>query len=176
MLIEDYYIELTEEPVSVYNFQVEDFHTYFVGENKVWVHNKNCTPENQQDVKEHLEGKKTTDGAKSNGAINGCHEENSFLNALDNSGGDLTNKIDPINGIDGVNYVEYKTASGDIKKKTIYDSSIISTDDYLSRGLEAYSKVPESITDGLVTFSDDSGTNWNMFVRNDKLITLYPTN
>ncbi len=36
---EEYYIELTEEPVSVYNFQVEDFHTYFVGENCVWVHN-----------------------------------------------------------------------------------------------------------------------------------------
>ncbi len=27
LTIEDYRIELTEEPVSVYNFQVEDFHT-----------------------------------------------------------------------------------------------------------------------------------------------------
>ena len=32
LLIEDYRIELTEESVSVYNFQVEDYHTYFVGE------------------------------------------------------------------------------------------------------------------------------------------------
>lgn len=32
LIIEDYYIELTEEPVSVCNFQVEGFHTYFVGE------------------------------------------------------------------------------------------------------------------------------------------------
>ncbi len=39
MLIEDYHIELTEEPVSVYNFQAEDFHTYFVGKNGVLVHN-----------------------------------------------------------------------------------------------------------------------------------------
>ena len=40
--IEDYYIELTEEPVSVYNFQVDDFHTYFVGDCAVWVHNDKC--------------------------------------------------------------------------------------------------------------------------------------
>ena len=39
LIIEDYRIELTEEPVSVYNFQVEDFHTYFVGDCGVWVHN-----------------------------------------------------------------------------------------------------------------------------------------
>jgi len=30
---------LTEDLVSVYNFQVEDFHTYFVGDCAVWVHN-----------------------------------------------------------------------------------------------------------------------------------------
>ena len=44
LLIEDYRIELTEEPVSVYNFQVEDYHTYFVGECCVWVHNAECKP------------------------------------------------------------------------------------------------------------------------------------
>ena len=35
MIIEDYHIKLTEESVSVYNFQVEDFHTYYVGKNGV---------------------------------------------------------------------------------------------------------------------------------------------
>ena len=44
LLIEDYRIELTEESVSVYNFQVEDYHTYFVGECCVWVHNAECKP------------------------------------------------------------------------------------------------------------------------------------
>ena len=39
LIIEDYRIELTEEPVSVYNFQVDDYHTYFVGDCAVWVHN-----------------------------------------------------------------------------------------------------------------------------------------
>ena len=47
LIIEDYYLELTEEPVSVYNFQVEDFHTYFVGDCAVWVHNDTCTPANK---------------------------------------------------------------------------------------------------------------------------------
>ena len=45
LIVEDYHIELTEEPVSVYNFQVEDFHTYFVGDCAVWVHNAECTIE-----------------------------------------------------------------------------------------------------------------------------------
>ena len=39
LVIEKFYIEETENSVDVYNFQVEDFHTYFVGENGVWVHN-----------------------------------------------------------------------------------------------------------------------------------------
>ncbi len=47
LTIEDYYIKLTEEPISVYNFQVEDFHTYFVGDCAAWVHNDTCTPANK---------------------------------------------------------------------------------------------------------------------------------
>jgi intein/homing endonuclease len=34
--------ELLESPIKVYNFEVEDFHTYFVGESSVLVHNE-CT-------------------------------------------------------------------------------------------------------------------------------------
>ena len=32
--------EILESPVKVYNFEVEDFHTYFVGESSVLVHNQ----------------------------------------------------------------------------------------------------------------------------------------
>ena len=39
LLIENYHIELMDDYVSVYNFQVEDFHTYFVGDCGVLVHN-----------------------------------------------------------------------------------------------------------------------------------------
>lgn len=31
--------EILESPIKVYNFEVEDFHTYFVGDNAVLVHN-----------------------------------------------------------------------------------------------------------------------------------------
>ena len=30
---------MLESPVKVYNFEVEDFHTYYVGETEVLVHN-----------------------------------------------------------------------------------------------------------------------------------------
>lgn len=37
--------EILESPIYVYNFEVEDFHTYFVGESGILVHNgKTCTP------------------------------------------------------------------------------------------------------------------------------------
>ena len=42
LLVEKFNVELTDEPVKVYNFQVEDFHTYFVGQNNIWVHNAEC--------------------------------------------------------------------------------------------------------------------------------------
>ena len=34
--------EILESPIKVYNFEVEDFHTYFVGNCKIWVHNNDC--------------------------------------------------------------------------------------------------------------------------------------
>ena len=44
LLVENFDVELTDKPVKVYNFQVEDFHTYYVGENNILVHNagKEC--------------------------------------------------------------------------------------------------------------------------------------
>ena len=42
MFVEKHRVEELDEPVDVYNFQVEDYHTYFVGECAVWVHNAEC--------------------------------------------------------------------------------------------------------------------------------------
>ncbi|WP_195249774.1 polymorphic toxin-type HINT domain-containing protein [Ruminococcus bicirculans (ex Wegman et al. 2014)] len=42
LLVEKFNVEMTDEPTTVYNFQVEDFHTYHVGEIGVWVHNASC--------------------------------------------------------------------------------------------------------------------------------------
>ena len=172
ILVSDYTIENCEFATTVYNFQVEDYHTYIVGECAVWVHNRTCTSQEIQDIKDHLEGNKPTDGAKPDGRINGCHEESRYLSELDVAGGDLTNNIQNVNGVDGVTYVEYtaNTRTGKAAK-TIYDSNIISTDDYINRGLEVYANVPESVnginpttgqSSGVsVTALDNSGKEWN---------------
>lgn len=41
--------EILESPVKVYNFKVEDFHTYFIGESSVLVHN-DCMNLAQTDI------------------------------------------------------------------------------------------------------------------------------
>ena len=43
LLVSSCYIEECEFATTVYNFQVEDYHTYFVGESNVWVHNAEYT-------------------------------------------------------------------------------------------------------------------------------------
>ena len=42
LLVENFDVELTEKPVTVYNFQVDEFHTYFVGTSQIMVHNSDC--------------------------------------------------------------------------------------------------------------------------------------
>ena len=42
LVVEDTRTEYLDEPETVYNFQVEDFHTYYVGTNCIFVHNANC--------------------------------------------------------------------------------------------------------------------------------------
>ena len=42
--------ELLESPISVYNFEVEDFHTYYVGQTSVLAHNRCSMPENYSPV------------------------------------------------------------------------------------------------------------------------------
>ena len=70
LTVDDCYIEECEGSTTVYNFQVDDYHTYFVGESMVWVHNKNCTPQNRQDLKDHPSVKVDENGffEKVNGA------------------------------------------------------------------------------------------------------------
>ncbi len=43
VVVEKVQHEILEAPVTVYNFQVEDFHTYYITIAGVLVHNSNCT-------------------------------------------------------------------------------------------------------------------------------------
>lgn len=45
VVVEKVQHEILEAPVTVYNFQVEDFHTYFVTESAVLVHNACVNPD-----------------------------------------------------------------------------------------------------------------------------------
>ena len=45
LLVEDVKTEKLDVPVKVYNFKVDEFHTYYVGEQSVFVHNAECTIE-----------------------------------------------------------------------------------------------------------------------------------
>ena len=44
-----------DEPVEVFNFEVEDCHTYFVGELGVLVHNGGCTEASRKGIQKHKE-------------------------------------------------------------------------------------------------------------------------
>ena len=41
-IVESIKNEILDEPVTVFNFEVDDFHTYYVGMNSILVHNKGC--------------------------------------------------------------------------------------------------------------------------------------
>ena len=81
LLIEDYTVEITEEPTTVYNFQVEDFHTYFVGECCIWVHNAQCPVPEAEKATNGLNYKsnpKHTQGQPGNRPNAGIEPKNSF--------------------------------------------------------------------------------------------------
>lgn len=60
--VEDISNEGLDEPVAVYNFRVEDFHTYFVGDSGVLVHNNcNGTTSTTQNDTSPNNGKKTVE-------------------------------------------------------------------------------------------------------------------
>ena len=104
MVIEEFFIEETPEPVDVYNFQVEDYHTYFVGDCKVWVHNADYNDSNPR-VNDILKDKKIKE-TKSKSLLqyedvsgDGYNKALSDFNHLECSG---TKQIDVSSGGEGM--------------------------------------------------------------------------
>ena len=62
-MVENHSVELTDKPTTVYNFQVEDYHTYHVSGLGVLVHNAGDYS-NLKDSKYVGEGKKFTKAQK----------------------------------------------------------------------------------------------------------------
>ena len=62
--VEEIYHEcLKDEKCTVYNFQVEEYHTYFVGEQGILVHNAEYTGEVPNQPKIDVNGKNVEDGS-----------------------------------------------------------------------------------------------------------------
>ena len=64
--VESVEIRHLDAPVLVYNFTVEDNHTYFVGDSGVWVHNAKCKETTRV---RHYTNNKGLEGIKSSGKI-----------------------------------------------------------------------------------------------------------
>ena len=78
--------EILESPIKVYNFEVEDFHTYFVGENGVFVHN-GCGDEIPWSSKEVKSGAEDLEkGALSVTVTNRSQAEELFLGMYQGDG------------------------------------------------------------------------------------------
>jgi hypothetical protein len=51
-----------DEPVTVYNFTVADYHTYYVTDIGIWVHNTNCGDKGKPEATKHSNYRKTETG------------------------------------------------------------------------------------------------------------------
>ena len=64
VVVEQVEHELLESPVRVYNFEVEDFHTYFVGDTSVLVHNACQPPKSPKRIEDKFLKRKNVDAHK----------------------------------------------------------------------------------------------------------------
>ena len=119
--------------------------------------------------------------------IGGAHNKEEFLK------NDIQIvKSTPHSEIDGVEIIEYqmqkldKTGvaipgqyqTGIPKVKTIYDPNIISTDEYLQRGLDAANNAAKYCVDGILPKEwvgfDKKGVKWRGYYRFGKITSFYP--
>lgn len=152
---------------TVYNFEVQDFHTYHIGEYGVWVHNANCCDlVNQNPVTETKRGvisnKKLTNNAIEldltpqtqkqlkdiidNGDISGAKTEDLFENVVKEHGGKVLTggKYGSNNGYDHV--VIFKDTDGKIYLTMTVDSKQLN-----SKGV----KLDPKAAGGNMQMSDD---------------------
>ena len=98
----------------------------------------------------------------------------------------------PHPSINGVSKIEYQMPKRDKtgapipgeyqdgvpKAKTVYDSNIISTDEYLSRGLEAANNAAFQYENGILPREwvgiDNNGITWHGYCENGEIKSMYP--
>ena len=127
--------EIHESPIKVYNFEVEDFHTYFVGENRVLVHNM-CKTSDSGEI--FLDQEKTHESAR-----------NTLVNELDKTG-TFTNGAKPYIGRLEKSYgygkqIGTQSLDGKVRWRLDYDEKIgvhYNIEDFSNgKGMKAIKKV-----------------------------------
>ena len=111
LLVENFDVELTDDSVKVYNFQVEDFHTYFVGNCKIWVHDNDCV--NKVESGETELKTKQQKGNYCEMKMDDHYENSNFSRMGDDRIVSLDDKIH--HGIDGV----YKNNNPNVQPKYV---------------------------------------------------------
>ncbi|MGN0469829.1 MAG: polymorphic toxin-type HINT domain-containing protein [Acutalibacteraceae bacterium] len=78
--------EILENPVKVYNFEVEDFHTYYVGDNSILVHNQCTTVDNESGSNPNGEAHNVVNYAKYKEVLKTTEEANPLVESLRTTG------------------------------------------------------------------------------------------
>ncbi len=129
--------EILESPIKVYNFEVEDFHTYFVGENGIFVHN-GCGDNSWNEYQKEHAGE-----GKSRSELAAEYNATKPVKATNNTGKVHANSLD----YDGINYgyVLKDKTTGEVLK---YGESINPSGRYTETYLNENNAVMTILTEG----------------------------
>jgi len=110
-------IDLKPEHVTVYNFTVDELHTYFVGQNAILVHNCPDVPTTRV---RHYTGNKGIDGIEKSGSIKAYDQNKVFAESANKkvlSASDASKRY-LIGKNSARNYVEFDVPSSRVKEVT----------------------------------------------------------
>ena len=120
--VEEKYVEKLEESVKVYNFEVEEYHTYYVGDAGILVHNKCWDDVSPVSNKNPLQDIEYTSKVKAQMELGDYHSFTKSVEAFGDSG-----KISSLTGGDEIVRTKVEIA-GSYKGKTRVFEYIIEPD------------------------------------------------
>ncbi len=150
-----------ERAATVYNFEVENTHTYFVGSSNLWVHNA-CRFA-ASFVKHLTRG----DGFTFGNQISGCHNLEGFLKFTSANGVKIVKQYDlPVKGLVQVQYEGFVLKKGvrvvKVWEKTLYDPTRISDSKMIGFIKEAYE---DSVIQGTRKAAQGNSKVWWGFAK-----------
>lgn len=139
-------------------------------------------------LRNHIENADISGSGKA--GIKGGHKKDNFLFAVDEVGAKITG-TQPNSQMDGVEKISYKMPKKDrqgkiisefqssTKKKTVYDSNKISTNQYMKQGIEAANDAAKKSPTGKLghewSGTDSKGNKWHGYCDDSGNITsFYP--